>query len=139
MSLNPYLNFNGNCREAVEFYSLAFETQPETILTFGDMPETPEFILPSEAKSLIMHTNLKVFGSTLMFSDVLPSMPYIHGNSISLAIVIDDEKFIQRIFNRLKEGGTIEMDLQKTEWSNCYGALIDKFGVSWQLNQQHDN
>jgi PhnB protein len=135
MSVDVYLNFNGNCREAVEFYAQVFNTEKPEIMTFGDAPPNPEYTLPEEAKHLIMHTRLQISGSNVMFSDVFPGMPFAVGNNISLAFVSDNIDQIQSVFNKLKEGGTIVMELQETFWSKCYGSVTDKFGIIWQMNQ----
>jgi PhnB protein len=134
MAVNVYINFNGNCREAVEFYADVFKTEPPQIMTFGDSPPNPEFQLPEEAKNLVMHTQLSVSGSNIMFSDVFPGMPYEKGNNISLAIVTENMDDIKSFFAKLKEGGTVGMDLQETFWSKCYGQVTDKFGIAWQLS-----
>ncbi|MBA9028297.1 MULTISPECIES: VOC family protein [Bacillaceae] len=134
MSVDVYLNFNGNCREAVEFYAQVFETENPKIMTFGEMPPNPEYPLPEEAKNLIMHTRLNISGSNVMFSDVFPGMPFIEGNNISLSIVSENIDEIKSQFDKLKEGGTVGMELQETFWSKCYGQLTDKFGIGWQFN-----
>lgn len=132
-----YINFNGNCREAVEFYAQVFGSEKQQIMTFGDAPPDPKFPLPEEAKSLIMHTLLNVNGSSIMFSDVFPGMPFVAGNNISLTVVSKDMDEIKSFFSKLKEGGTVGMDLQETFWSKCYGSLTDKFGIPWQFS--HDS
>lgn len=134
MAVEVYINFNGNCREAVEFYAQVFGTEKPHIFTFGDMPPNPEFALPKEAQNLVMHTRLNINGSNVMFSDVCPGMPYVPGNNISLTIVSKDMNEIISLFDKLKEGGTIGMKLQETLWSKCYGYVTDKFGTPWQLN-----
>jgi len=135
VSIDVYLNFNdGNCREAVEFYSQVFETEKPQIMTFGDMPPSPEFTLPEEAKNLVLHTRLNINGSTVMFSDCPPHLDLIVGNNISLVIVSKNMDEIKSLFNKLKEGGTVGMDLQETFWSKCYGFVTDKFGIGWQIN-----
>lgn len=134
MSVDAYLNFNGNCREAVEYYAEVFGTEQPQIMTFGDSPPSPDFPLPEEAKHLVMHARLNLYGSNVMFSDVFPGMPFVLGNNISLAVVIKDIDEIKSLFHKLKEGGTIGMELQETFWSKCYGQLIDKFGIGWQFN-----
>jgi len=83
---------------------------------------------------LILHTRLNIFGSNVMFSDVFPGMPFVVGNNISLAVVTDNLDELQSAFHKLKEGGKVEMELQETFWSKCYGSLTDKFGVQWQFN-----
>ncbi|MDF2615199.1 MAG: glyoxalase family protein [Clostridia bacterium] len=134
MAVQVYINFNGNCREAVEYYAEVFGTAKPVIMTFGEMPPNPEFALPEEAKSLVMHAKLEINGSTVMFSDVFPGMPFTAGNNISLTIVSTSMDEVKTLFSKLKDGGSVEMDLQETFWSKCYGSLIDKFGIIWQLS-----
>ncbi|MNI12724.1 hypothetical protein D3C73_659180 [compost metagenome] len=134
MAVNVYLNFNGNCREAVEFYAQVFGNENPSIMTFGQNPPNPEYTLPEEAKNLVMHSRLNIDGSVVMFSDVFPGMPFVAGNNISLSIVNKDIEVIKSLFHKLKEGGTIGMELQETFWSKCYGSLKDKFGIEWQFN-----
>lgn len=134
MPLHPYVNFNGNCREAVAFYASVFETEAPHFLTFGDLPEDPEFPIPEECKNWIMHTKLTICGSDVLFSDTYPGNHCTVGNHISLAVVTDCAEKIKRYFQRLSEGGEVEMELQKTEWSPLYASLSDRFGIAWQLN-----
>jgi PhnB protein len=134
MAVDVYINFNGNCREAVEFYAQVFGTEKPQIMTFGETPPNPEFALPEEAKNLVMHTRLNIMGSTVMFSDVFPGMPFVAGNNISLAIGSKNVDEIKSLFHKLIEGGKVGMELQETFWSKCYGSLKDKFGIEWQFN-----
>ena len=60
MTVDAYIIFNGNCREAVEFYAQVFETEKPQIMTFGESPSDPKFPLPEEAKDLVMHTRLNI-------------------------------------------------------------------------------
>lgn len=138
MSINVYINFNGNCREAVEFYAEVFQTEKPQIMTFGDAPPNPQFALLDEARNLVMHTHLNITGSDVMFSDVFPGMPYVAGNNLSLTVVIKDIDEIKSLFNKLKVGGTVSMDLQETFWSKCYGSLRDKYGIEWQLSHESE-
>ncbi|MDR3586731.1 MAG: VOC family protein [Desulfosporosinus sp.] len=134
MTIESFINFNGNCREAVEFYAQVFGAEKQRIMTFGDAPPDPKFTLPEEAKNLIMQTQLNINGSNIMFSDVFPGMPLVVGNNINLTILSKDIDEIKSLFNKLRVDGTIGMDLQETFWSKCYGSLIDKFGIPWQFN-----
>jgi len=136
MAVDVYLNFNGNCREAVEFYAEVFETGAPNIMTFGDQPPNPDFALPESAKDLVMHSRLDIMGSTIMFSDVFPGMPFVEGNNISLVVTSKEEEHIRSLFNKLKEGGKVGMELQQTFWSKCYGMLTDKFGINWQISHE---
>lgn len=137
MSLDVYLNFNGDCREAVEFYAEVFGTEPPQIMTFGETPPDPNFTLPEEAKNLVMHTRLKIEGCNVMFSDVFPGMPFVEGNNVSLSVGSKNIDDVKRYYYKLQEGGKVSMELQETFWSKCYGSLKDKFGIEWQFN--YDN
>ncbi|QUW22818.1 VOC family protein [Sporosarcina sp. Marseille-Q4063] len=136
MSVDVYLNFNGNCREAVEFYAEVFGTEKPEIMTFGEAPQHPDYQLPEEAKDLVMHTRLNISGSNVMFSDVFPGNPFVAGNNISLALVSEDMDEIKSVFSKLSEGGTVRMELQETFWSKSYGSLTDKFGIEWQASHE---
>jgi PhnB protein len=137
MAIDVYINFNGNCREAVEFYEQVFGTEKTNFMTFGEAPPDPQFVLPEEAKNLVVHTRLNIYGSTVMFSDVFPGMPFVEGNNITFTIGSKNQDEIKSLFGKLKEGGKIGMELQETFWSKCYGNLTDKFGIGWQFN--YDN
>lgn len=134
MAVDIYLTFNGNCLEAVEFYAEVFETENPHIMTFGEITPNPEYPLPEEAKNLIMHTRLAIDGSNVMFSDTFPGSPFTIGNNISLAYHSFEADKLQLVYDKLKEGGTVVMELQETFWAKLYGQVTDKFGVIWQFN-----
>ena len=138
MAIDVYLTFNGNCREAAEFYAEVINTVKPEIMTFGESPQSPDFVLPEEAKDLVLHTRLNINGSNIMFSDTFPGSPFMEGNNISLAFVSTDEEMVKSAFNALKEGGKVSMDLQETFWSKCYGSLRDRFGIEWQFSHETD-
>ncbi len=136
MGINVYINFDGNCREALEFYKKAFNTDEPRIMTFKDAPPNPESPIPEEAKNRIMHAELNILGSRVMFSDIFPGMPFVSGNNITLTLMSKDIDELKNIYNKLKEDATINMELQETFWSKCFGSLTDKFGISWQLSHE---
>jgi len=135
MSVNPYLNFQGNCREAVEFYAKVFGTAPPRVTTFGEAPPNLAFPMDEATKSLIMHAEIDVMGTALMFSDVPPGMSLVVGNNLSVTIQTKDAQDIRRWFNGMKDGGKVMMDLAPQPWAKLYGFVTDKFGVGWQFNQ----
>jgi PhnB protein len=133
MVVTVYINFNGNCREAVQFYAEVFKTEKPEIMTFAEMPPDPDFTVPEEAKDLILHTSININGSTVMFSDILPGTRLISGNNISLTVMTASVEETEKLFNQLKEGGTVDMELQETFYSKRYGSLTDKYGIMWQI------
>ncbi|HIW32777.1 MAG TPA: VOC family protein [Candidatus Paenibacillus intestinavium] len=139
MSVDVYLNFNGNCREAVQFYSKVFKQEITQLMTFGDIPDAPGEAQREDTKNLIMHARLQISGSNVMFSDVFPSMPFTAGNNITLALVSTDRNEIESAYEQLKVGGTVAMELQETFWSKCYGMITDQFGINWQFSQVEES
>ena len=137
MAIHPYINFQGNCREAVEYYAYVFGLDKPKIMLFGDMPPEPGFTMDDATKKLVMHTSLVIQGSMVMFSDVPPGMPFVAGNNISLTVVSKDIGEIKSLYDKLKDGGEVQMELQETFWSKCYGFVVDKYGIGWQLS--HDS
>lgn len=134
MAIHTFLNFNGNCREAVEYYATVFAAEKPKIITFGDTPAEPDFPMTKEMKKLVAYTELQIFDTKIQFSDVLPGMPFLVGNNISLTISTNDRVGMRLIFDALKEGGKVEMELAETPWSKFYGALTDRYGIGWQFN-----
>lgn len=135
ISLNPYLVFDGNAKEAVLFYEKALGgTLVGTIMTFGDTPADPNHPMTDDIKARVMHAHLKVGDSELMFSDTFPGMPHQAGETVQIAIHPTDEARAREIFAALEDGGQAVMPLQKTDWSPLYGIVKDKFGVTFQVN-----
>ncbi|MEL7649496.1 MAG: VOC family protein [Sedimentibacter sp.] len=134
MSVSVYLIFDGNCREAVDFYADVFNAEKKEVMFFKDAPQRPGEELPEDAKNRVMHTYLEISGMKFMFSDTFPGTPFSTGNNVSIAVVENDMDKIRSYFNKMKEGGTVDMDLQETFWSKLYGSVTDKFGIPWQFS-----
>ncbi len=138
MSVDLFINFDGNCREAVEYYAKVFRSEtPPRFMTFGEMPPDPRFPITDEMRDLVMYSSLPVSGSNLMFSDVTPGMKLVVGNNISITVGSTDMSEIDRMYEEMKAGGSVEMELQETFWSKRYGAVTDRYGIHWQFS--HDD
>lgn len=133
MKIICYLNFDGSCREAVAFYGRVFSCEP-TIMTYGEMPGNPAFPMEESTKNRVMHAQFQVEGNTVMCSDCMPGAEYICGNHISLSLTGDDTEKLKEYFQKLSEGGKVEMDLEATFWSSLYGIVRDRYGICWQVN-----
>lgn len=132
MAIGAYINFNGNCRAAVNFYSEAFGVPAGEITTYGAGPGGEG--MDEAAKNLVMHAEIKAMDSSIMFSDVPPGMDFSVGTNVGLVVTSGDEAALRRLFESLRVGGEVQMDLQETFWSKCYGFLTDKFGIQWQVS-----
>ncbi|ATL31173.1 VOC family protein [Streptomyces formicae] len=126
--LNPCLAFNGNARQAIEFYQdvLGGQLDMGTYAAYGH-PEVPR---PEE----IMHATLRTpDGYTLMAWDVREEMPHTPGNNVAVFLGGDDAR-LRGYFERLSVGGTVTLPLEKQSWGDEAGSLIDRFGITWMVN-----
>ena len=130
--LHPYLNFDGNAREAFEFYGRCLGATPQ-FATFGEFQAVPE---GHPASDLIMHGSLEVSDLIKLYvSDVIEGMAaYSQGTNVTLSLMGDDETFLRGAFEKLSEGGSITMPLEKQMWGDIYGSFTDRFGIVWQVN-----
>ena len=133
MVFDVFITFNGNCKEAVEYYAEIFGQEMPKMMMFTDMPEAEGYEVKEEDKNKVCYTELKIGSNNIMFSDCDSSMDFIAGNNITLSIGSSDEEEIRNLYNKLKEDGQVIMELQETFWSKLYGMVQDKYGIMWQL------
>lgn len=127
--LNPYLSFTDNARQAMEFYRTVFGGNL-TLNTFGDFGN-PD---PGVADK-VMHAHLDTDrGFTLMASDTPPGMEYRPGTNITVSVSGDDADDLRGYWQKLSEGGTVTMPLEKQMWGDEFGMCVDQFGIPWMVN-----
>lgn len=131
MEVNAYLNFNGNCREALEFYEKCFGAKIVMLQTHADSPMNDK--TPDNWKEKIVHARLQVGESLVMASDSPPEY-YQEQQGFYLSLQMDDVNEADRIFRELAENGTIHMALAETFWAARFGMLKDRFGIPWMVN-----
>jgi PhnB protein len=126
--LNPYISFDGTAREAMEFYRSVFggELVVNTFGEYGD-PQAP-------GADGVMHAQLETpAGFTLMASDMPPGMPYSAPNgTITVSLSGGDE--LRPYWEKLAEGGTVQMPLEKQMWGDEFGMCVDRYGTPWMVN-----
>ncbi len=130
--LNPYLGFRDNAAEAMNFYQSVFGGDV-TISTFGEFGASQD---PAEAGK-VMHAQLTTTsGFTLMASDTPSGMerPDASNISISLSGAADDEAELRGYWDKLVDGGTTMMPLDKAPWGDIFGMCADRYGVNWLVN-----
>jgi PhnB protein len=136
MAIEPYLNFDGRCEEAIEFYKKALGAEVTMLMRFKDNPDpqSPGMMSPG-SENKVMHASLRIGGSNLMASD-----GYCKGTAnfsgVTLSLSVPDEAAADRAFKALSEGGQVHMPLTKTFFSPRFGMLADKFGVPWMVIAQ---
>ena len=133
MQLEMFINFNGNCREAVEFYAKVFKSEIHNLMIYGDAPPDPNYTVPEADINRIMYAGIPFGGMTVMFMDYPSGSEMAVGDNIHPTISTDNKDEVTRMFNELKEGGEVHMELGKTFFSEWYGMVRDKFGVTWQI------
>ena len=126
-----YLLFNGNCREAFDFYSRTLGGKIEFMQTFG---ETPGQETPAAIKDQIMHISMDVDGAKIMGSDAPGEHAVTVGNNFSISVEANSEAGVDKLYNALAEGGTMTMPPSETFWSKRFGMCTDRFGVNWMVS-----
>jgi len=128
--LNPYISFNGNARQAMEFYRDVFGGNL-ALMTFGDMG-TPESA-PEADK--IMHGMLETDnGYTLMGADTPPGTDFNPGNNMAVSLSGDDDLQLRAYWDMLSGNGAVSVPLEKQMWGDTFGMCTDQFGVTWMVN-----
>lgn len=135
IELRPYLNFPGTAREALEFYRDIFGGEL-TATSYGEF-----HALPGDSPSVdrIMHSELISEHIALSAADHVPEFgrEFVAGTNVNLALLgegPEDLAALREAFDRLAVGGQVEMPLQVQMWGAHYGALVDRFGISWMVN-----
>jgi PhnB protein len=131
MKIEPYLFFNGNCKEAFEFYASALGGKIVAMLPHAGTPA--ETAVPADWREKIMYARLELEGQALLASDVPPqNSSRMQGFHISLSVKTAEEA--ERVFAALSEGAKISMPIGETFWSARFGMLTDRFGTPWMVN-----
>jgi len=130
MHVQPYLNFDGRCDEALEFYKKAIGAKVAMLMRWKDSPDKAMCTLENAEK--VMHSQFQIGDTTIMASDGRNAgKPNFQG--IMLSIAVGSEAEADRLFNGLAEGGQVQMPLGKTFFSPRFGMVADKFGVGWMI------
>ena len=131
IELVPYLQFQGNCEEALNFYKDVFDGQIEIASRY----DNPAMNAPDDFKNKILHARF-MFGRFTMFaSDVMPKKKNeALRSNISISLGLHDEELAKDIFERLSSGGEINIPFKKQFWGDWHGNFSDRFGIHWMVN-----
>lgn len=132
MQLNTYLSFNGDCRQAFEFYFKTLGGKIHALMPFGDNPGCES--LSQQEREKIMHGCYELDGFFLMGTDATSQYPYQGVNGAHVALTLGDADIARRVFEAFADGGKVQMPLQETFWAKAYGIVTDRFGVPWMIN-----
>ncbi len=127
--LNPYISFNGDARQAMEFYERVLGGTL-TLTTFGEFGAQDS---PDADK--IMHGTIETDqGLTLMGADTPTGMDYTPGNNIAVSLSGDDTGELHGCWEKLSDGGTVSVPLERQMWGDEFGMCVDQFGITWMVN-----
>lgn len=129
--IKPTIHFNGDCLEAICLYESAFEVTNKKVTLYKDGPKSMKDNLSEKTLGYVMHSELTIEGSPMNMSDHLEKR--LKGDMICLNVILNKAEDVKRAYNVLSLEGEIVVPLGKQFFSDCYGAVIDKFGVKWQL------
>ena len=133
MKAIPYISFNGNCEEAVNFYQSIIGGTISS-MKYNEMPPDEEMPIRETWQDKIMHSALTFDdGNVIYFGDSWDQSPVTFGNFSTLHLVVENEKQVYDFVEKLAEGGEITMPADNTFWNSVYGSLVDKYGVSWGI------
>lgn len=130
-TINPYLGFDGECREAMTFYQNCFGGEL-TFQTFGESPIAEQ--CPARKEGQILHSSLSNGGFLLMGTDMTPPEGFKSGSEIGLAASFDTEPEIRKVYELLKADGHVIDELKDSFWGSLFGVVRDKFGKEWMLD-----
>jgi PhnB protein len=132
--VTPYITFNGNCKEAMSFYQAIFNTEIKTSIPYGEyVPEGIE-TPPDNLSDWVMHAEMEICGTNFWFAD--ETQPVSCGNMIKLTATVPSAKIGQKYFDLLKLDGNIKLPPTETYYSNFHTAVIDKYGICWNIVSQ---
>jgi PhnB protein len=129
--VSPYLYFQGNCEEALNYYAQALNGKVEMAMRYGD---APQMNAKEEQKNWILHAVLKLSNElTIQAADGMNEGVSEKAN-MSISVEFDSMEDINSAFEKLSEGGKVTMPLENTFWNARFGMCIDKFGFAWMFN-----
>jgi PhnB protein len=134
LSINPYINFNGNAEEAFAFYQSVFGGTVTVVTRFKDLAG-PEFPVPNQEADKVMRIILPIGHSVLIANDVPADMGPVNEreNRSKIAVNADSHEEAERLFNSLSAGGEVEMPLSESPWGSSFAMFRDKYGIEWTI------
>ena len=131
MHINTYLNFDGRCNAAIQFYQETLGAKLMFKMTWGESPMAKD--MPAESHNWIMHSTLAVGDGHLMCADA-PSEHYKKPEGMTVSISLSDKSEAERVFKALSTNGNVTMPFTETFWAAGFGMCRDQFGIPWMVN-----
>jgi PhnB protein len=133
MTINPWINFNGNAEEAFTFYKSVFGGEFAKVVRFKDLASA-EFPVPEKEENKIMLITLPIGqNNMLMANDVPEVMGKVneHENRSKISVSAESKEEADKLFNGLSAGGEVEGPMGDGPWGSYAGMFRDKYGIEW--------
>jgi PhnB protein len=131
MATITHLHFNGNCKQAFDFYAATLGGRIVFSMTYGEAPGAAQ--QAPEARDQIIHARIDLGDGALLGCDV-PHGGYEKPQGFNVMANADEPGDAERLFRTLSEGGTVNMPIQETFWAYRFGMCTDRFGTPWMVN-----
>jgi len=131
IQLSPYIYFKGNAKAAMEFYQTIFGGKLDLQL-YKDVPNAFPDGIPEGGENRVMHAKLE--GGAVTFFGTDSDKASDVAKKIELSLMGEDEVALRVIFDKLSEGGSVSMPLEKQFWGDIFGNVTDKYGVIWMID-----
>jgi PhnB protein len=131
MAFYPYLNFGGNCREALTRYHEIFGGELE-VMGMADLPDGEE--VPEGMEGMVMHAALVFDDGQMLLASDDPSGTFKAPQGMYVNYTTADIDAAKRVFEALADGGEVTMAPGETFWSPFFGICADRFGTPWMVN-----
>lgn len=131
IQMSTYIMFNGNCRDAMEFYQQCFGGKLH-FKTVGESPLCED--MPSEMRRLIMHAVLATKNWRILGSDLGLETKRVVGNALSLNLEFTSPLRLKSCFERLTGGCCSNEGPVRTFSGGLSASFTDQFGTNWLLS-----
>ncbi len=131
MSFDPYLHFQGDCREAMTWYADVFGAQGIFLLSYAEASESAD--MPKSDSDRILHACVTLNGRMLLASDFPEGEAGGPQASVSVSHGCASRQEAEALFERLSEGGTPLMPFGDVFWADGFGMVRDRFGTHWMI------
>lgn len=137
MTIQPWINFNGNAEEAFHFYRSVFGGEFSQVLRFKDV-SGPEFPVPEHEANKIMRIVLPIGPTHLIANDIPEILGQVNENEnrSKISVGAENKEEADRIFNGLSVGGSVEMPMAESPWGSYFGMFRDKYGIEWTVESR---
>jgi len=133
MNISPYIAFDGNGAEALQYYCDTLGATMVSTMSFGDMPMEADWITDAN-RNRLAHGAIQLGDQKIFASDTPGFEPHEGFKGVTLQVAFDDLEEAQTFFDKLAADGEVRMPFAPTFWAKGFGMLHDRFGVAWMVN-----